>query len=120
MFYSILWWHLAGAGRVLSQDAVFAGATALASPENAPALANWLISVLGRGEYLTRGLETVQGGERRHAFDIAMDLALENPIDGVVGATYPLSRWREALDHALGAGKLGTLKVAFDPRAEAI
>ena len=27
---------------------------------------------------------------------------------------------REALDHALGAGKLGTLKVAFDPRAEAI
>ncbi len=40
----------------------------------------------------------------------------ENPIDGIVGATYPLRRWREAIDHALGAGKLGTLKVAFDPR----
>ncbi len=67
----------------------------------------------------TGGLETVNG-ERRHAFDIAIDLARENPIDGIVGATYPLSRWREALDHALGAGKLGTLKVAFDPRAEGI
>jgi threonine dehydrogenase-like Zn-dependent dehydrogenase len=70
------------------------------------------------GSY-TGGMETVNG-ERRHAFDVAIDLALENPIDGVVGATYPLSRWREALDHALGAGRLGTLKVAFDPRAEGI
>jgi hypothetical protein len=59
-------------------------------------------------------------GERRHAFDVAIDLALAEPIDGIVGATYPLSRWREALDHALGAGRLGTLKVAFDPRAEGI
>jgi threonine dehydrogenase-like Zn-dependent dehydrogenase len=67
----------------------------------------------------TGGMETVDG-ERRHAFDIAIDLARENPIDGIVGATYPLSRWREAIDHALGAGKLGTLKVAFDPRAEGI
>ena len=36
----------------------------------------------------------------------------------LVGATYPLRRWREAIDHALGAGKLGTLKVAFDPRLD--
>jgi threonine dehydrogenase-like Zn-dependent dehydrogenase len=70
------------------------------------------------GSY-TGGIETLDG-DRRHAFDIAIDLALDNPIDGVVGATYPLSRWREALDHALGAGRLGTLKVAFDPRAEGI
>jgi NADH-quinone oxidoreductase subunit M len=28
-FYSILWWHLAGAGRVMSQDAIFAAAAAL-------------------------------------------------------------------------------------------
>jgi threonine dehydrogenase-like Zn-dependent dehydrogenase len=70
------------------------------------------------GSY-TGGMETVNG-ERRHAFDVAIDLALENPIDGIVGATYPLSRWREALDHALGAGRLGTLKVAFDPRVEGI
>ena len=70
------------------------------------------------GSY-TGGMESVDG-ERRHAFDVAIDLALAEPIDPIVGATYPLSRWREALDHALGAGRLGTLKVAFDPRAEGI
>lgn len=31
-------------------------------------------------------------------------------------APYPLHRWREALDHAHSAGRLGTVKVAFDPR----
>jgi threonine dehydrogenase-like Zn-dependent dehydrogenase len=30
-------------------------------------------------------------------------------------ATYPLHRWREALDHASAAGRLGTVKVAFSP-----
>ena len=32
-------------------------------------------------------------------------------------ASYPLHRWREALDHAQAAGRLGTVKVAFDPRS---
>ena len=36
----------------------------------------------------------------------------------MVGGVYPLGRWREALDHAFGAGRLGTLKVAFDPRSD--
>ena len=66
----------------------------------------------------TGGVETLPGGGRRHAFDIAMELAAANPLDGIVGTTYPLGRWREALDHALAAGRLGTLKVAFDLRAE--
>jgi threonine dehydrogenase-like Zn-dependent dehydrogenase len=52
------------------------------------------------------------------AFDLAMDLAAEAPLDGMVGAVYPLARWREALDHAFGAGRLGTVKVAFDPRKD--
>jgi threonine dehydrogenase-like Zn-dependent dehydrogenase len=52
------------------------------------------------------------------AFDIATRIASETPLDGIVGATYPLRRWRSAIDHALGAGRLGTLKVAFDLRAE--
>jgi threonine dehydrogenase-like Zn-dependent dehydrogenase len=65
----------------------------------------------------TGGYETVQG-ERRHSFDLAIELAKENPIDAIVGAVYPLRRWREAIDHALGAGRLGTLKVAFDPRMD--
>ena len=55
---------------------------------------------------------------KTHSFDLATTIATENPIDQIVGATYPLRRWREAIDHALGAGKLGTLKVAFDPRLD--
>jgi threonine dehydrogenase-like Zn-dependent dehydrogenase len=31
----------------------------------------------------------------------------------LLGATYPLSRWRDALDHALSAGRLGAGRVAF-------
>jgi len=68
----------------------------------------------GRGSGGTTGRKK----ERVPTFDIAMRIAAETPIDGIVGATYPLGRWREAIDHALGAGRLGTLKVAFDPRAE--
>jgi hypothetical protein len=34
----------------------------------------------------------------------------------MVGATYPLDRWREAIDHAMSAGSLGTFKVAFAPQ----
>jgi threonine dehydrogenase-like Zn-dependent dehydrogenase len=76
----------------------------------------WFRELELAGAY-TGGIETV-GKERRHAFDIATELATANPIDQMVGATYPLSRWREAIDHALAAGRLGTLKVAFDPRAD--
>ncbi|WP_239346673.1 zinc-binding dehydrogenase [Frankia sp. CiP3] len=44
----------------------------------------------------------------------ALELAATAPLDGVVSAAYPLDRWRDALDHALGAGRLGAVKVAFD------
>ena len=53
----------------------------------------------------------------RAAFDVAMELAAAAPLDGLVAADYPLHRWREALDHALSAGRLGTVKVAFEPRS---
>ncbi|WP_328994840.1 zinc-binding dehydrogenase [Kribbella sp. NBC_01245] len=53
----------------------------------------------------------------RPAFETALELAAKAPLDGVVGATYPLYRWREALDHAQSAGRLGTVKVAFDVRS---
>jgi threonine dehydrogenase-like Zn-dependent dehydrogenase len=66
----------------------------------------------------TSGAELLRNGETRHTFDLALDLAGDAPLEGVVGAVYPLRRWREALDHALDAGRLGTMKVAFDPRAE--
>lgn len=60
------------------------------------------------------GTEQVNG-DRRRTFDLAIDLASELRLDELVGATYPLNRWREAVDHALSAGRLGTVKVAFDP-----
>jgi threonine dehydrogenase-like Zn-dependent dehydrogenase len=53
----------------------------------------------------------------RPAFETALDIAAKAALDGVVGAAYPLYRWREALDHAQSAGRLGTVKVAFDLRA---
>jgi len=61
------------------------------------------------------GTESADGGRRR-TFDLAVAVASEVDLDGVVGATYPLASWREAIDHAMSAGRLGTPKVAFDPR----
>jgi threonine dehydrogenase-like Zn-dependent dehydrogenase len=53
------------------------------------------------------------------AFEVALGLAREAPLDGVVGGRYALHRWREALDHAHSAGRLGTVKVCFDVRSRA-
>ncbi|MQA88336.1 MAG: alcohol dehydrogenase catalytic domain-containing protein [Streptosporangiales bacterium] len=48
-------------------------------------------------------------------FGAALQLAADAPLDGFVDATYPLAEWREALGHALAAGRSGSVKVAFDP-----
>jgi threonine dehydrogenase-like Zn-dependent dehydrogenase len=53
------------------------------------------------------------------AFDVALRLAARAPLDDVVGGRYPLHRWREALDHAHSAGRLGTVKVCFENRSPA-
>ena len=51
------------------------------------------------------------------AFEQAIELAGQLPMLGdMVGATYPLDRWRDAIDHAMSAGSLGTFKVAFAPQ----
>jgi threonine dehydrogenase-like Zn-dependent dehydrogenase len=63
------------------------------------------------------GTEDVDGGRRR-TFDLAIELATEVDLDALVGAAYPLGSWREAIDHAMSAGRLGTAKVAFDPRED--
>lgn len=62
-----------------------------------------------------RELELVGAYAGAGAFTDALELAQENDLGALVGATYPLNRWREAIDHALAAGRLGTVKVAFDP-----
>lgn len=66
------------------------------------------------------GRGAANGGADRATADqpdirTALALLTEAPLQGVAGPAYPLSRWREALDHAFAAGRLGTFKVAFDP-----
>jgi threonine dehydrogenase-like Zn-dependent dehydrogenase len=51
-------------------------------------------------------------------FPEALALAQAAPLAGYVDAVYPLSRWRDAIGHASAAGRLGTVKVAFDPTKE--
>ncbi len=52
---------------------------------------------------------------RRGDFPEAIALAGSAPLDGYVDTKYPLERWRDALDHAAAAGRLGTIKVVFAP-----
>ncbi len=45
----------------------------------------------------------------------AHDIASASPqLDELIGGRYPLERWRDALDHALSAGRLGTGRVVFE------
>lgn len=74
----------------------------------------WFRELEVAGAYATSTEPTEAGPVR--TFDLAIDLAGRAPLNGLVGAIYPLSRWRDALDHAMSAGRLGTVKVAFDPR----
>jgi threonine dehydrogenase-like Zn-dependent dehydrogenase len=65
----------------------------------------------------TAGTETLPDGTRVPTFELAMQTAANLPIlEQLLGATYPLDRWHEAIDHAMSAGKLGTFKVAFAPQ----
>jgi threonine dehydrogenase-like Zn-dependent dehydrogenase len=65
----------------------------------------------------TSGTEALPDGTREPTFDLAIRSSEGLPIlERLVGATYPLDRWHEAIDHAMSAGKLGTFKVAFAPQ----
>jgi threonine dehydrogenase-like Zn-dependent dehydrogenase len=84
-------------------------------PEPADFSAAWFRELEVTGAYASAQREDGAGG--RSAFDVAGDLVRSDVVarlaQGV--ARYPLYRWREALDHARGAGGLGTVKVAFEP-----
>jgi threonine dehydrogenase-like Zn-dependent dehydrogenase len=54
----------------------------------------------------------------RPDFAEAIELAGTAPLEGWVEPAYPLARWREALGHATEAGRLGSIKIAFDPRRD--
>ncbi|MBL77429.1 MAG: zinc-binding alcohol dehydrogenase [Acidimicrobiaceae bacterium] len=66
----------------------------------------------------TYGTETLPDGTTARTFDLATGLVQEAGLGRLVSATYPLSRYREALEHAAAAGPRGAVKVAFDLRGE--
>jgi threonine dehydrogenase-like Zn-dependent dehydrogenase len=59
--------------------------------------------------------EADPAAQERGDFPEAIALARSAPLAGYVDTSYPLERWRDALDHAAAAGRLGTIKVAFAP-----
>jgi threonine dehydrogenase-like Zn-dependent dehydrogenase len=65
-----------------------------------------------------RELEVVGAYSGSGAFGTAMELASDRGLGSLVGPAYPLGRWREAIDTALEAGRLGAVKVAFCPTGE--
>ncbi|MGH3385652.1 MAG: zinc-dependent alcohol dehydrogenase [Nocardioidaceae bacterium] len=86
-------------------------------PAAADLSAAWFRELEVVGAYASAGREPDAGD--RPAFEVAAALVADDVLAPVAGAvaSYPLYRWREALDHAHAAGRLGTVKVAFDPRS---
>ncbi|MEW6152366.1 MAG: zinc-binding dehydrogenase [Actinomycetota bacterium] len=76
----------------------------------------WQRQVTLRGSY-AYGFEAAADPPRR-TFDLAFELVAEAGLDRLVSATYPLDRYREAIDHAANAGRRGAVKVVFDLRGE--
>ncbi len=84
-------------------------------PQNVDLSPAWFRELTVLGAYAT-GREPVDGG--RSSFDLAFELARDATLDDLTITTYALQRWRQAIDHALDAGRLATAKVAFDLTAK--
>jgi threonine dehydrogenase-like Zn-dependent dehydrogenase len=54
----------------------------------------------------------------RRTFDHALDLVTTADLGRLISATYPLDRYREAIEHAAQAGPRGAVRIAFDLRDE--
>jgi threonine dehydrogenase-like Zn-dependent dehydrogenase len=54
----------------------------------------------------------------RDDFERAVGLVRDAQLGRLVSATYPLARYREAIEHAANAGARGAVKIAFDMRDE--
>ena len=64
------------------------------------------------------GTEHLPDGTTRRTFDLAFELVEAARLERLVTATYPLARYRDAIEHAADAGRRGAVKVAFDLRGE--
>jgi threonine dehydrogenase-like Zn-dependent dehydrogenase len=74
----------------------------------------WHKEIALRGAY-AYGFEAAFG---RRTFDMAFELVQAKDLGRLVSATYPLSRYEDAIAHAANAGARGAVKIAFDLRAE--
>ena len=92
-----------------------AGGTVVVSgmPAGADLSPVWFRELTVLGTYASADSEVLPDGTRP-AFEVALDLAADPLLDGMLSARYPLRRWREAVDHALAAGRLGAVKIAFE------
>lgn len=77
----------------------------------------WQREIQLAGAY-TYGTETLADGTRRRTFDLAFELVEAADLGRLVGPTYPLRRYEEAIAHAAEAGRRGAIKIAFDLRHE--
>jgi threonine dehydrogenase-like Zn-dependent dehydrogenase len=68
-----------------------------------------------------RELELIGAYAATAGFASALKLSSQvaGELSELVSGVYPLSQWRQAIDHALDAGRLGAARIAFapDPRA---
>jgi threonine dehydrogenase-like Zn-dependent dehydrogenase len=65
------------------------------------------------------GTERVGDSPRRGTtptFDLAFEVAAATGVGRLVSATYPLTRFEDAVAHAGGAGRRGAVKIVFDVR----
>jgi hypothetical protein len=63
------------------------------------------------------GIEAVAESGRRGTtptFDLAFEAAAATGVGRLVSATYPLTRFEDAVAHAGAAGRRGAVKIAFD------
>jgi threonine dehydrogenase-like Zn-dependent dehydrogenase len=65
----------------------------------------------------TYGTETLADGSTKPTFKLAAELVGSAKLERLVSQTYPLSRYDEALDHAVNAGRRGAIKICFDLRS---
>jgi threonine dehydrogenase-like Zn-dependent dehydrogenase len=104
----------ASTGLTTALRSLRAGGTVVAS--GMPAGGVDLTPLWYRELYLVGAYASAVGEEpSRGDFPEAIALATAAPLDGYVDMKYPLDQWRDAVDHAAAAGRLGTIKVVFAP-----
>jgi len=72
------------------------------------------LTSLWHRESMLRGCYAYTPGDFAEATALVADAGLGR----LVSATYPLARYRDAIDHAANAGRRGAVKIAFDLRNE--